>query len=546
MNNRLIHLPVLMAFCAIQVAAQPVTEHNWNPGFQKIISVNTTALPAKISQTRRKGFVISGTQFSNFSGNTDALLMMVNPQGKPEWTNGYDAETDYNAYESTELSDASVVAVTDQFDGRAGLLRTNKYGHLKWQKQWSITDGFVNFTRIKPLSGGQFLVAGPLTDASFNSGSLLVKFNSDGCIIWKKVYEIPGVRSTPVAMETMGSCIYTAGISTTNSFNTADTIVVTKINSYTGAVLSARKIWLADHAVINVQLAKRTDGNFVLSLTLSGNNTGETVNSMMVLNNALEPQQTIRLSNIPEGSLIGSAPTTDKGIAVIYNDVSFENGYLLKFNKQLQPVFGRYYPKEYRGSTAYQLNSLCATADGGFMMVGTRNIPDSTVMYLIKTDGYGKTGACGSSTISAGVEPFTLSSSAFTIPVIYEPELVASAQQIPQNAIPAIETELCPRENQCAATPETGTVMETVTEITSSLVVQAGPNPSTHSFTLRAQSSVTAPVMVRVRDIQGRLVQQFTMQPNQQAQAGNNWKPGVYLAELVQGNERKIIRLVKQ
>ena len=83
--------------------------------------------------------------------------------------------------------------------------------------------------------------------------------------------------------------------------------------------------------------------------------------------------------------------------------------------------------------------------------------------------------------------------------------------------------------------------------VAGNLVVKAMPNPSTNAFTIELQSAVNAPATIRVMDISGRLIESRTgIAPNSRLQIGHNYKPGAYYAEIVQGNEKLVLRLVKQ
>jgi hypothetical protein len=75
----------------------------------------------------------------------------------------------------------------------------------------------------------------------------------------------------------------------------------------------------------------------------------------------------------------------------------------------------------------------------------------------------------------------------------------------------------------------------------------AQPNPSASSFNLQLTSSNKIDKMnVRVTDITGRTVQVLhDLAPNQTLTIGSGYRPGLYMVELVQGNERKQIKLVK-
>ena len=72
------------------------------------------------------------------------------------------------------------------------------------------------------------------------------------------------------------------------------------------------------------------------------------------------------------------------------------------------------------------------------------------------------------------------------------------------------------------------------------------PNPSKTSFTLSIESNNELPVNIRILDAQGREVNRLgNISANTIINVGGKLNTGFYLAEIVQGNERKIIKLVK-
>jgi len=50
---------------------------------------------------------------------------------------------------------------------------------------------------------------------------------------------------------------------------------------------------------------------------------------------------------------------------------------------------------------------------------------------------------------------------------------------------------------------------------------------------------------LRVMDISGRIIETKNVTSNQTIRVGDNYHAGIYLAEIVQGNDRKIVKLVK-
>ncbi|MDO6430725.1 lamin tail domain-containing protein [Flavitalea sp. BT771] len=83
-------------------------------------------------------------------------------------------------------------------------------------------------------------------------------------------------------------------------------------------------------------------------------------------------------------------------------------------------------------------------------------------------------------------------------------------------------------------------------DTTGGLSVKVGPNPTHGAFTLMTRSSNSAALIIRVTDISGRVVETRTgVAPNGTIQLGADFHPGVYFAEIVQGNSKIRIRLLK-
>lgn len=78
------------------------------------------------------------------------------------------------------------------------------------------------------------------------------------------------------------------------------------------------------------------------------------------------------------------------------------------------------------------------------------------------------------------------------------------------------------------------------------LLVSALPNPSKNYFNLQITGSAGIHLQMKVYDVLGRNIESLSLSnPNQIVQLGNNYKPGIYLVEIVQGEEKQILRLVK-
>lgn len=76
--------------------------------------------------------------------------------------------------------------------------------------------------------------------------------------------------------------------------------------------------------------------------------------------------------------------------------------------------------------------------------------------------------------------------------------------------------------------------------------VVVSPNPSTTYFTLKLKSKYQTPVSMKVMDANGRVIDAASkIAPNSSIQIGHNYISGSYYAEMIQGNTRKVVQLIK-
>jgi len=78
------------------------------------------------------------------------------------------------------------------------------------------------------------------------------------------------------------------------------------------------------------------------------------------------------------------------------------------------------------------------------------------------------------------------------------------------------------------------------------LKVTVMPNPTTTFFTLKLESKYETPVNMRVMDARGRVIDaRSKIGANSTIQIGHNYSSGTYYAELIQGNVRKVVQMIK-
>jgi hypothetical protein len=83
-------------------------------------------------------------------------------------------------------------------------------------------------------------------------------------------------------------------------------------------------------------------------------------------------------------------------------------------------------------------------------------------------------------------------------------------------------------------------------ESETSFGIMVSPNPSSDQFVLRINSSKAGTAMIRVTDASGKLIElKSQVGVNTTTRLGSGWTSGLYFAEVIQGNEKRVIRLVK-
>jgi len=74
----------------------------------------------------------------------------------------------------------------------------------------------------------------------------------------------------------------------------------------------------------------------------------------------------------------------------------------------------------------------------------------------------------------------------------------------------------------------------------------AYPNPSASYFTIELQGNQEQKIQMRVMDVSGRIIETFNnLSSGGRLQIGSGYRPGMYLLEIVQGNECKQVKLLK-
>ena len=99
---------------------------------------------------------------------------------------------------------------------------------------------------------------------------------------------------------------------------------------------------------------------------------------------------------------------------------------------------------------------------------------------------------------------------------------------------------------QCTEALITSAKTGETTGLTNDLSIMASPNPSNGSFDLRILPiNNQHPILIRTIDITGRVIDIKGIFPGQILRVGNQYKPGMYIIEALQGDRRAVIKVLK-
>ncbi|MBE7174258.1 MAG: T9SS type A sorting domain-containing protein [Williamsia sp.] len=113
----------------------------------------------------------------------------------------------------------------------------------------------------------------------------------------------------------------------------------------------------------------------------------------------------------------------------------------------------------------------------------------------------------------------------------------------------------CSRAGSCSDASGTSFTAQAVdrdaaqpNDLSAQVFVKALPNPSRQYFVLDIKTGdLSQPVQLRVVDFYGRVVEQkASLMGNQTLRLGESYKAGIYFAEILQGRQKTVVKLVKQ
>jgi uncharacterized delta-60 repeat protein len=210
---------VTVVLCVSLLALDVSREHTWGG--------SATEEADEVAITPDGSVYVVGTTSSFGAGDMNAFLLKYSPSGSLEWERTYGAGVVAPFFSPNDFGLGVAVAadggayITGQFgDGRLFLVKFDAAGNLVWQRNWDDTPNSPRAVEVG--SDGSIYVAGVTFGHGAGGGdALLLKFSSDGAIVWARTWGGFGRDALEDMAVAPGGAIYLAGGTDSFSWNNA-------------------------------------------------------------------------------------------------------------------------------------------------------------------------------------------------------------------------------------------------------------------------------------------------------------------------------------
>jgi uncharacterized repeat protein (TIGR01451 family) len=165
-------------------------------GWERIYGTPRTDEPQKVISALDGGFLLSGYTFESNGVNFDALLIKTDAEGRTQWQRTYGKPNqNERIYTTIANPDGTYLVAGTRIEANSGygfayILKINALGDTLWSRSYYPNYCTETFWDIKPLRNGSgFVLAGSICeDAIDYFDILLVKIDNNGNIVFDKRY----------------------------------------------------------------------------------------------------------------------------------------------------------------------------------------------------------------------------------------------------------------------------------------------------------------------------------------------------------------------
>jgi len=185
----------------------------------------------KILQTFDKNYAIIGVT-SSLENNNDYWLLQLNSNGSINWTKIYGGPSDDSAYDFLQTTDEGFLIIGSSNSSLTGgtdhdflLIKTNQTGDVDWYKTYGGIEDDFGISLIN-TSDDEYVITGitySFNNKSADSNIIILKINSNGELIWKKIIGGKGHDIPKSIIQTKDDGLAICGY--TNSYGAGDSDV---------------------------------------------------------------------------------------------------------------------------------------------------------------------------------------------------------------------------------------------------------------------------------------------------------------------------------
>jgi len=355
------------------------------------------------------GFLVAATTTVNL-GPTDVLMMSLDDGGEIRWQNRYGGTNEDHAVAMAPTSDGGFVVAgyTFSFGVRAGdffVMKTDAAGSVSCAACWARTYGGASMEQamaIQQSADGGYMVAGT-TESGYDAW--VIKIDGTGALVWQKTYGgsridlIEGMRQT-----SDGGVIL---VGRTRSFGAGDfDLWLLKLDS--AGMPQWQKTYGGAAADVGRAILQTADGGYVVAGSTASTGAGSPDVWILKIdaNGESAPtcagcwQKTYGTSGYDEARAIQA--TADGGFVVVGTTAGAVNQdcLLMKLDASGGVVWSKIYggPQAGPGPQAEECTAVQVLPDGGFIVAGTSTMTTggATDVLVLRLDANGQTTpSCG-------------------------------------------------------------------------------------------------------------------------------------------------------
>ena len=176
---------ILCAYMVLFVSISAYAINNSSPWVEAISGSSLSS----VERTFDGGYVALGTKYQN--GFSNVLLVRLSSAGELEWARTYRDDKDY-VYASTilQVADGGFLFTGVKNARDTFLVKVDSAGNILWQRTYSVRGRLESFPQLIQAADGGFFLAGTIrtTYKLRTYDGWFMKLNSDGAIVWQKLY----------------------------------------------------------------------------------------------------------------------------------------------------------------------------------------------------------------------------------------------------------------------------------------------------------------------------------------------------------------------